>query len=282
MTAAPNRDSPPAPPRSARLPADLAARVAIAVPAAAALVALLILGGLAFAIALGLIGAVAAGELIRMLRVAPRFAPVALLGVLALPIAALEAGRDALAPIVPAALFAAFVVALAAERGAITRGALGTLLAVGWIGICLSHGVLLRELPHGGALVLDVLLATFLGDTAAHLGGSAFGRRRLAPQVSPGKTIEGLCFGLVIGTAAVVIAAAGFQDFLEPLDALALGLACAIAAPCGDLFESMLKREAGVKDSGALLGPHGGMLDRIDACLFSAVAGYYVTIFLIV
>ncbi|MBA2241021.1 MAG: phosphatidate cytidylyltransferase [Solirubrobacterales bacterium] len=179
-------------------------------------------------------------------------------------------------------LGAAFLAALIARRGSATRGVPAVVLAAAWIGVGLAHGVLLRELTHGGALVLDVLLATFLGDTAAQLGGSAFGRRKLAASISPGKTVEGLGFGIFTGTAVVLIAALGFQDFIDPLDALWLGLACSLAAPCGDLLESMLKREAALKDSGSLLGPHGGMLDRIDACLFSAVAGYYVSIALIV
>ncbi len=123
------------------------------------------------------------------------------------------------------------------------------------------------------------MLAVFLGDTAAQLAGSAFGRRKLAPSISPNKTVEGLAAGIVVGTAATVLAAVAFQGaWLSPADALALGLACALAAPAGDLFESALKRRAGVKDSGRLFGAHGGVLDRADAVIVAALVGYYVAI----
>jgi phosphatidate cytidylyltransferase len=147
---------------------------------------------------------------------------------------------------------------------------------VAWLTLCLVHAVLLRELPHGAGLVVDVLLAVFIGDTAAQLFGSAFGRRRLAPSISPNKTVEGLLAGIVVGTAACWAFATFAQDFLSSLDALLLGLACALAAPAGDLLESAVKRRAGVKDSGTLFGPHGGVLDRVDAAICAALVGYYV------
>ena len=150
------------------------------------------------------------------------------------------------------------------------------LAGLAWVAVCLVHAVLLRDLPHGAGLVVDVLLATFIGDTAAQLVGSAFGRRRLAPAISPNKTVEGLLAGIVVGTAACWAFATFAQDFLSSLDALLLGLACALAAPAGDLLESAVKRRAGVKDSGSLFGPHGGVLDRIDAAICAALVGYYV------
>jgi phosphatidate cytidylyltransferase len=145
-----------------------------------------------------------------------------------------------------------------------------------WIGGCLAHAVALRELEHGAGLVIDVLLAVFLGDTAAQLFGSAFGRRKLAPAISPNKTVEGLAAGLVVGTAACWAFATATQAWISGAEALALGLAAAIAAPVGDLLESAVKRRAGVKDSGRAFGAHGGVLDRIDAVMLAAVAGYWV------
>ncbi len=150
------------------------------------------------------------------------------------------------------------------------------LAGVAWLVLCLTHAVLLRNLPHGAGLVVDVLLAVFIGDTAAQLFGSAFGRRKLAPSISPNKTVEGLLAGIVVGTAACWAFATFAQDFRSGLDALLLGLACALAAPVGDLLESAVKRRAGVKDSGRLFGPHGGVLDRIDAAICAALVGYYV------
>jgi phosphatidate cytidylyltransferase len=150
-----------------------------------------------------------------------------------------------------------------------------TLLGLVWVGLALAHAVLLRELPHGDGIVVDVLVGTFLADTGAYLGGRAFGATPLAPRISPNKTLEGLLFGVVVGVAAVWFAGL-YQDWLSGTDALVLGIAIAVAGPLGDLFESYLKRDAGTKDTGRLFGAHGGALDRLDAVLFTAVAGYYV------
>jgi phosphatidate cytidylyltransferase len=120
-----------------------------------------------------------------------------------------------------------------------------------------------------------VLVGTFVGDTGAYLGGRAFGRRPLAPLISPNKTVEGWLIGVVAGVAGVWFAGL-YQDWLTGYQALLLGVAVALVAPLGDLFESYIKRDAGVKDSGKLFGAHGGALDRLDAVLFAAVAGYWV------
>jgi phosphatidate cytidylyltransferase len=120
-----------------------------------------------------------------------------------------------------------------------------------------------------------VLLAVWAGDAAAYLVGFLFGRHKLAPSVSPGKTWEGLVAGTA-ATIAVTFIALYKTGFLSIPESLVLGIVIAAAAPLGDLFESAIKRDMGVKDSGRLLGGHGGMLDRIDALLFSWVAAYYV------
>jgi phosphatidate cytidylyltransferase len=151
-------------------------------------------------------------------------------------------------------------------------------LSVGWIGLALTHAVFLRELPHGGGLVLDVLIGTFIGDTAAYFGGRAWGRRRIAPAISPNKTLEGLLAGVVGGTLAFWLFAVAYQhEWFKGPDALLIGLCVAVAGPVGDLFESLLKRDLDVKDAGRFFGAHGGVLDRLDAVMFTAVAGYYVS-----
>ena len=156
-----------------------------------------------------------------------------------------------------------------------------TVFGVAWIGIPFAHAVLLRELPlHGGALVIDVLVGTFVTDTSAYAGGRLFGRRRLAPSLSPNKTFEGLAFGLVGGTMAFWFAGL-YQDWLSGIDALIMGMCIAAVAPVGDLFESMVKRDLKIKDSGNVFGPHGGLLDRLDALLFTIVAGYYLAVALV-
>jgi phosphatidate cytidylyltransferase len=150
-----------------------------------------------------------------------------------------------------------------------------TVFGVAWIGVALAHGVLLRELPHGGGIIVDILVGTFVGDSGAYIGGRWFGRRKLAPSVSPNKTVEGLAIGMLTALVATWLAGT-YQDWLSGTDALLLGLAVALAAPAGDLFESFVKRDAGTKDSGRLFGAHGGALDRLDAVFFTAVAGYYL------
>jgi len=153
-----------------------------------------------------------------------------------------------------------------------------TALALVWIGLPFAHAVLLRELPlHGGALLVDVLVATFFTDTFAYLGGRMFGQRQLAPQVSPNKTIEGLLIGILGGVLGFWLAGL-YQDWLSGPQALLFGLCIALLAPLGDLFESAIKRDLEVKDTGRMLGPHGGLLDRLDAVLFTIVAGYYLAL----
>jgi len=172
--------------------------------------------------------------------------------------------------------FLLYGIAETRQTATVTMGS--TVLGVAWIALALGHLLLLRDLPeHGRLAVFTVLLAVFADDTAAYLVGRLLGRHKLAPALSPGKTWE----GFVAGTAAA-IAVAFFalyeQDFLTIPESIALGFAIALAGAAGDLFESALKRDLQVKDSGQLLGGHGGMLDRIDSLLFAAVAAFYVVI----
>jgi phosphatidate cytidylyltransferase len=156
-----------------------------------------------------------------------------------------------------------------------------TMLGVVWIGIPLAHAVFLRDLPdHGAALLIDVLVGTFVTDTAAYATGRMFGSHKFAPSLSPNKTVEGLVGGFVIGTMGFWFAGL-YQNWLSGTDALIIGAAVAAIAPVGDLFESMLKRDLGKKDTGALFGPHGGILDRLDAVLFTVVVGYYLAVALV-
>jgi phosphatidate cytidylyltransferase len=171
-----------------------------------------------------------------------------------------------------------FVLAMAMPRrdgATVTEGMAITVFGVIWIGMAIAHAILLRGLPHGDGIIIDILVGTFVGDTAAYLGGRSFGTRPLAPRISPNKTVE----GLVCGFLAAILAtwAAGlYQDWLTHGQALLLGVAVGAAAPLGDLFESRVKRDAGTKDAGSMFGAHGGALDRLDAAFFTLVAGYYV------
>jgi phosphatidate cytidylyltransferase len=151
-----------------------------------------------------------------------------------------------------------------------------TLLGAAWIPLGLGHLLLLRGLPeHGRLAVFTVLLAVFADDTAAYLIGRLVGRHKLAPALSPGKTWEGFVAGTA-GAIAVAFFAVYEEGFLTIPESIALGAAIALAGAAGDLFESALKRDLQVKDSGQLLGGHGGMLDRIDSLLFAGTAAFYV------
>lgn len=153
-----------------------------------------------------------------------------------------------------------------------------TVLGGAWIGLGIAHMILIREIPEHGALAaFTVLLAVFAADTAAYVAGRLIGRHKLAPRTSPGKTWEGLAAG-TIAAVLVPFFALYEEGFLDVTQSLVLGGAIAVAAPMGDLFESALKRDAGLKDTGRLLLGHGGMLDRLDALLFTAVASYYLLV----
>ena len=141
--------------------------------------------------------------------------------------------------------------------GAVDSMAL-TVFGIAWIGIPFAHAVLLRELPlHGGALLVDVVVATFVADTAAYAGGRLFGRHQLAPSLSPNKTVEGLAFGFVGGTMGFWFAGL-YQDWLPGLDALLMGMCIAAVAPIGDLFESMVKRDLGSRTPATSSAPTAG------------------------
>jgi phosphatidate cytidylyltransferase len=164
---------------------------------------------------------------------------------------------------------------VSATRQAPTASISATVLGAVWVGCGLAFVLLLRDLPVDGRLAaFTVVLAVWAGDTLAYAGGRLLGRHRMAPNTSPGKTWEGFFFGTA-ATIFVAFVALYKQDFLAIGESLALGAVLAVAAPLGDLFESMLKRDAGVKDAGTLLGGHGGMLDRLDALLFAVPAAYF-------
>ena len=159
-----------------------------------------------------------------------------------------------------------------------------------YTGGTLSFAVLLRHLPEtqgtvspppaleGSLLVLLPLLVTWAGDSAAYFTGRKIGRTRLAPRVSPGKTVEGGVAGLVAATVLGILAGFVLEDFatfpVSPVAGGAIGLILGVAGQLGDLTESLFKREAGVKDSGTLLPGHGGALDRFDALFFTIPLAY--------
>jgi phosphatidate cytidylyltransferase len=267
------RRDPPA--RKPRRRSDLLSRVLVAIPLAIATIIFINLGGLAFQLFIIAAGLICVHECYRLLGA---WRPVSVVGFAALAgmvFAARSGGQGGVLEVAMAAVPVTLILVLAREQGRPTVAIGGTLLGVYWVGLAFAHVELLRQLPHGDSVLLDVLVGTFVGDTAAYAGGRLFGRRQLAPSISPGKTFEGLVCG-ILGAVIAVFIAGLYQTWLTQGDALLLGVAVAVIAPLGDLFESLVKRDAGVKDAGTLFGAHGGALDRLDAALFAVVVGFYV------
>ena len=261
--------------RSSRQPrSDLNQRILVAIPAIAVALFLVLEGGAVFALGLLILGAVCMHELYGMYERATPARLAGFISLAALLLAALYGDQFQVLLVAVATLPVVFAFTLISPRPSVGGLAL-TLLGIYWIGFALAHAVLLRGLPHGEAIVIDVLVGTFLGDTFAYFGGRMFGSRPLAPSISPNKTVEGLVIGMLFAVLGVWIAGR-YQEWLPGTHALVIGVGVALAAPVGDLFESFVKREAGAKDSGGLFGAHGGALDRLDAILFTAVVSYYV------
>jgi phosphatidate cytidylyltransferase len=278
-------ERPPKPsPRRPRRPArgETAKRIAVAIPWIVFAIAITVAGGLTFAIAMVAIGILCLREFHAMIA---GLHPIRWAAYIAVPalVAAAYLGTAFNVLLVLAASFV-LLFCLGADRShrngaTVSLGV--TLLGVVWIGVPLVHAIFLRDLPdHGAALLIDVLVGTFATDTGAYATGRMFGTHKITPTLSPNKTLEGLVGGFLIGTMAFWFAGL-YQDWLPGFDALLIGAAVAAVAPIGDLFESMLKRDLGCKDTGRLFGPHGGLLDRLDAVFFTIVAGYYLSVQLV-
>jgi phosphatidate cytidylyltransferase len=259
--------------RNAR--SDLGGRLIAAVPAIAFALFIVGFGGWIFVAGLVALGWICLHELFGMYEFANPSRLAGFVGIVALLVAAHRGDQASVLGAFVACVPLVFLLCAVQPRHAGAPGVAVTLLGLTWIGMAFAHAILLRDLPHGDAIVIDVLVGTFVGDTGAYLGGRMLGRRRLAPSISPNKTLEGLVIGFFFAIVGVWCGGL-YQDWLSGWDAVILGAAVAAAAPLGDLFESYLKRDAGTKDTGRLFGPHGGALDRLDAAMFTMVAGFYV------
>lgn len=155
------------------------------------------------------------------------------------------------------------------------KGILITLFGVLYIGFPLSTVVSARSLPAGEFLVLFLAVVTWTSDTGAYYAGTLWGKHPLLPSVSPKKTVEGLLGGIALAVGTALLAQWWFASQLSRSDAIILGILLTVTGLLGDLFESVIKRRTGVKDSGGILPGHGGMLDRIDSLLFTAPTFYY-------
>jgi phosphatidate cytidylyltransferase len=153
-----------------------------------------------------------------------------------------------------------------------------TLLGICYVNWLLGYSFWLRDLEAGREWILLLVSVTWLGETAAYLVGSTLGRYKLAPVISPRKTVEGALAQLVVSVLAAFGARALFFPSLPPGSAVAVGLLLGVVGQAGDLLESAIKRSVGTKDTGRLIPGHGGMLDRVDSLLVNTpVLFYYAT-----
>ncbi|MDQ3985851.1 MAG: phosphatidate cytidylyltransferase [Actinomycetota bacterium] len=180
-----------------------------------------------------------------------------------------------IAAVLAVALVGGFVWALRPTRGNSPGSDVAwLLLSVAWIGGGGAGAVSILALDPGGLNILVTVVAVIaLGDIAAYFVGTNLGRHKLAPSISPGKSWEGFVAGLVTSLGAGPLLSLLIEE-LEVVDGLAVGALCGLLAPVGDLIESLVKREIGIKDSSDLLPGHGGFLDRLDAIIFCSPAVY--------
>jgi phosphatidate cytidylyltransferase len=164
-----------------------------------------------------------------------------------------------------------------------------TMFGVLYVAYLASHLILLRELPivtgldyaMGSSFVFLAFLVTWAGDTGAYIVGSAMGKRPLLPRVSAKKTVEGAIGGSAFAVAGAIVARYTFAGYLDLGQAVILGVAAGAIGQVGDLFESLIKRDADVKDTSGLIPGHGGVLDRFDGLLFTAPLLYYYLKFVV-
>jgi len=281
----PPPERPPREPRRERravLNGETARRILVAIPWIVFAIAIVVLGGPVFALAMVGIGLLCLREYFLMTAPLRPVQMAAYIAVVAMVAAAYFGTAFNVLLVITASFPLLFFFAARMRPREEVVVAMGvTVLGAVWIGLPLVHAVLLRDLPdHGAALLIDVLVGTFATDTGAYATGRMFGSHRIAPDLSPNKTIEGLVGGFLIGTMAFWFAGL-YQNWLSGADALIIGAAVAAIGPIGDLFASMVKRDLGKKDTGKLFGPHGGLLDRLDAVFFTIVVGYYLSVQLV-
>lgn len=255
--------------------AGLARRTVTVLVGAPLLLAAVWLGGIVLAAVVLVLAGVGAVEYRRLATAAGLPASgLAVIGALVFPLLAAADRWPAAGAAVAIILAAAAVMAMSPARRGIALGAAAAdLLGALYVGGLFAHLLLLRDAA-GAEAAMVVLGIIWTNDIVAYGAGLAWGRRRLSPAISPGKTIEGFLAG--VASAVAVALAGGAAVGWPALQAGVVGFAVALAAVLGDLWESALKRAAGVKDAGQLLPGHGGVLDRFDAALFGVPAAYYL------
>lgn len=253
-------------------------RVISSLIGAAITIPLILIGSVPFAIFAGLIGIIASLEMSDLLRklnlrVHQIVATTATFFFIFLPV---YIGETATA-VTLALLIAYMATMLFFRKKVISRDTAATTFTAIYIGFMLGRLILLREMPlHGLYFALLIILIVWGNDIAAFMLGSKFGKHKLAPGISPNKTIEGGIGGLLVSIIIAVISSLIYKKLL--FESVLIALVASVAAQLGDLFESQFKRWAKVKDSGVVVPGHGGMLDRIDGLLFAGSISYYLVL----
>lgn len=207
--------------------------------------------------------------------------PFAVLGALVLLTPLFSDGRIFILSLATAFLLAGFhFLFRLRDMGSVAQELSLVVTAFLYIPFLLAHLLMIRLLPQGSNWLLLIMLIVMTNDSAAYYVGSAFGKHRLYEAVSPKKSIEGAVGGLVGSLLGTLLAKYTFFPQLSLADAIITALAIGIIGQLGDLFESLLKRSFGVKDSGTLFPGHGGVLDRMDSIIFAAPVTYYYAIFI--
>lgn len=255
---------------------DLALRVASALALLALFLGSLYMGGWWFTLFLALIMLVSLGELYATLRKVG-YAPLALvglLGIVLMPVVVHRGNIFSAAGVAAAATVATVLVFSLAPRRLPLENASVTVFGMLWVGL-LTFAIPIAGSEHPLAYIMMVAVTTAMVDIGSYFVGRGFGSRRLAPVLSPNKTVEGFLGGIAAGvlTMAVISTLPPYAD-VGFNGSVLLGLLIALIGPLGDLAESMIKRSLGVKDMGSVLPGHGGMLDRLDSFLFTVPAAY--------
>lgn len=244
-------------------------------------IALVVLGGTAYAAAIGLLTLMGLHEYYTLVRPYRPNLLVGYLGAIGALVAAYFAGAPGLAGGMAGSLVFFFVWGMGGRLGEHLVGRMAvTAFGLTWVVTGFGHLLLLRGLENGVTLTVLAVGATWTNDTFAYFVGRFFGRHRMAPRISPKKTIEGAVAGLV-GAVLFALAVKAYSPWLPLREAAILGVVIGVVGQWGDLFESMVKRDLKRKDSGRLLPGHGGILDRFDSLLFVGAATYWVSILLL-
>ena len=251
------------------------------------------IGQMAVLVLIGAALVLAAGEFYQLVRREHRGSPrggyrpavaIGLIGVVGAVAGGYLKGPSAMTLVLTFTILASFLwYLLGVLKAPILANTAITFMGVAWIGLGGSYvAAIIRPVTgdprRGLAYMMAVLIAVVAGDVFAYFGGSLFGKHKLAPNISPGKTVE----GLVIGAVGAILAGAIIASRIHPVTVslgAAIGILAALGGPCGDLIESKVKREIGAKDAGSILPGHGGFLDRVDALIFVTPLVYYLLYF---